>query len=71
MIACKYCSNEVKYQDHCETHWMLGTLFQYEMSHMWSLKDSYEEFMQKFENWMVELSVEDINDIRKNYWEKV
>lgn len=71
MNTCKYCSDEVKHLDHCETHWMLGVLFQYEMAHMWIPKDSCEEFIRKYENWMYKLSKEEVEDIRENYWKKV
>lgn len=70
-MKCKYCNDEAKYDEHCETHWMLGVFFQYELAgQLWSLNDDSQTFVTKYENWINELSDKTIENIRKNYWLK-
>lgn len=70
-MKCKYCNGEVKRDEHCETHFMLGVFFQYEMvGRLWSMSDDSETFISKYESWVQELSNQSIENIRKNYWLK-
>jgi hypothetical protein len=70
-MKCNYCGNESKYSGHCETHWMLGTFFQYELQGAkWNFNEGNDGMMRKYESWIQELSEEDIEDIRNHYWLK-
>lgn len=70
-MKCKYCHDEAKYDEHCETHFMLGAFFQYELGgRLWSMSDDSQTFIGKYEDWMQDLSKQSIENIRKNYWLK-
>lgn|GEM_PF-4430881 len=70
-MKCKYCDNEVKYDEHCDTHFMLGVFFQYELlGQKWNTVDDLKTFTEKYELWIQEVSEKVIENIRKNYWLK-
>lgn len=69
-MKCRTCDKKANplWKWHCDECQAFGAFFQYEMNHLWSTRDSEEQFMSKLATWKDSLSDEEKDFIPNTYW---